>query len=49
MISFKTSVVFLDLEDIFNIAVLPPLIDAAKTPRDKRIGKLNGEMIRDTP
>ena len=30
-------------------AVLPPAIEAANTPIDNKTGKLNGEMIKDTP
>ena len=49
MISFKASVVALDLLLALISAVLPPAIDAANTPIDKRTGKLNGEMIKETP
>ena len=40
---------FLDLELALITAVLPPAILAARTPRDKSIGKLKGLIIRVTP
>ena len=38
-----------DFELVFNTAVLPPEMLAASTPSVRRIGKLNGEMMSETP
>ena len=48
-IFFIIAVQALDLLLALIIEVFPPAIDAAKTPKESRIGKLNGEIIKETP
>ena len=45
----SASVLAADLELVLSTAVLPPEMLAASTPSVRRIGKLNGEMMSDTP
>ena len=49
IIFFSASVHAADFELVLSTAVLPPEMLAASTPSVRRIGKLNGEMISDTP
>ena len=49
IMSTNAAVVAFDLLLALIIAVLPPAIEAANTPIDNKTGKLNGEMINETP
>ena len=49
MISLMADVVAALLLLALIMAVLPPAIAAANTPKDRRTGKLNGAIINETP